>query len=547
MRSPRLLFALLAACGSTSADKGGNVSFGGAQDLGEFRSILDAGGIPGPDTLDANGFFNEHYTSTPPANCGHALCIVPGLAVGRDWIAGAPDRTAVIALTTPVDPSTFTRRPLDLVVVVDHSGSMASDGRLDKVKAGLGTLVDNLRDTDRLAIVSFDDRVTVDAALPALGEPLARTSLHAIVDNLRPRGGTDIFDGLDAGFAQLPTTLAGPTDRERRVILLSDGNATAGDTDPAHILAMADAHVETGVGLTTIGVGADFDVALMRGLAEHGAGNFYFLEDPTAATEVFAQELDYFTTPLATELALTATTGAGYRVTGAVGSHLWTDGGGDGGAFAIPAAFVASRTSSASEPGRRGGGSAIFLALERTDTAPTTPTDRVAHLQLTYRDAATGELVAQALDLVGGGSEGTADAPYLVGDDVARRYAMYHMYQAFAAATTEAPACARATLTAARGHAETWLAHHDDPDLAADVALLDEYVANLDAADPNAAADAATCDLANPTPIPYDQVPMACSTTGGHTGALGGLVVLLAVLYTTACSTRRSTRRAATR
>ncbi len=54
---------------------------------------------------------------------------------------------------------------------------------------------------------------------------------------------------------------------------------------------MTDGFVEQGIGLTTIGVGLSFDVALMRGLAEHGAGNFYFLEDAAAATESRARLL----------------------------------------------------------------------------------------------------------------------------------------------------------------------------------------------------------------------------------------------------------------
>ena len=51
---------------------GGGVSFGGAQDIGEFRGILERGEIPGPDTLDANGFFNEHFNAPPPATLRRA-------------------------------------------------------------------------------------------------------------------------------------------------------------------------------------------------------------------------------------------------------------------------------------------------------------------------------------------------------------------------------------------------------------------------------------------------------------------------------------------
>ncbi|MGH9886826.1 MAG: vWA domain-containing protein, partial [bacterium] len=62
------VFVALAGCSSSSdlasaPEPGGGVSFGGAQDIGELRAILDRGEIPGPDTFDANGFFNEHYNA----------------------------------------------------------------------------------------------------------------------------------------------------------------------------------------------------------------------------------------------------------------------------------------------------------------------------------------------------------------------------------------------------------------------------------------------------------------------------------------------------
>src|SRR5512138_3212410 len=103
--------------GASDSTGGGNVSFGGQQDIGEFRGILESGGLPGPDTLDANGFFNEHY-APPPGDCTSTLCLTPGVAVGRDWLTGAHQATLQIAVNTNVDPSTITRKPLNLVVVV---------------------------------------------------------------------------------------------------------------------------------------------------------------------------------------------------------------------------------------------------------------------------------------------------------------------------------------------------------------------------------------------------------------------------------------------
>ncbi len=540
--SVSVLFVLSAACAATENNSsnspspgagdagGGGISFGGAQDVGEFRGILDRGDLPGPDTLDANGFFGEHYNAPPPVGCGKLLCVAPGLSVGRDWLTGAHQATLQIAIDSTVDPATYHRLPMNLVVVVDHSGSMASDGRLDKVKAGLHTMIDNLSDEDRLAVVEFDDRVDVDATF---GATLDRPGLHAIVDRLAPRGATDIFDGLHQGFLLLGDAPA--SERQNRVIFLSDGNATAGDTSQADILQMAKDRVQRGIGLTTIGVGNDFDVALMRGLAEQGAGNFYFLEDPAAATEVFSQELDYFMQPIALEVQLDVQAGAGYRFGEVVGSHLWTSQP-TGGSMQIPAVFVASRTSqSGGTSGRRGGGSMIFVHL----TPVAGNTGRVADITLSFRTPGQAARISQtvSLDYTADPAE-TPDDPYLSAPEMAERFAMYNMFLGLRAATQATdPDCAVAVLSATRAGATAWNLSHEDPDTAADLMLVDQYLANLrahGAADdePTVAGCANASDPYDPgVPQPVDgepidrdpRMPLACSA-GGPTG---GLPILL--------------------
>jgi len=469
MKRLGLLLLASACAGQSSADSaGGNVGFGGQQDIGQFRGIIESGGIPGPDTLDANGFFNEHYAPPPATDCTNVLCLTPGVAVGRDWLTGAHQATLQIAVNTNVDPAMITRKPLNLVVVVDHSGSMAQDQRLEKVKQGLGTLVDNLAEGDRIALVQFDDRVEV---LSELGNDKAK--LHTIIGGLSPAGSTNIYDGLDKGF-QLASN-AFDAEHQNRVIFLSDGLATAGDTSQTDIIAMADRYVSDGIGLTTIGVGLDFDVDLMRGLAEHGAGNFYFLEDASAATEVFAQELDYFVTPLALDVHIDATTGAGWTMGETIGSTLWSNG-----SMRIPAVFVASRTSQGSEGGRRGGGSMLFVHLTPTGN---NIDGKVADIKLTYRLPGSSEVLTQDVTLAypNDPSE-TPEQPYLSAPEMSERYAMYNMFLGLRFATRSySPSCAAAALGATRANAVAWQASHEDPDIAADITLIDRYLENLGA------------------------------------------------------------------
>jgi len=514
---------------------GGGVSFGGAQDMGEFRAILDRGDLPAANTLDANGFFNEHFNESPPADCGQTLCLTPGISVGRDWLVGEHQATLQIAVNTPIDPSTYVRKPMNLVVVVDHSGSMSQDQRLDKVKVGLHTLVDNLKPEDRIAMISFDDVVTIDAPFTA---DLDRTNLHAKINALAPRGGTNIHDGLRDGFDLLGEYPV--NERQNRVIFMSDGQATVGITSQSEIFDMAKSRIMRGIGLTTIGVGQSFDVELMRGLAENGAGNYYFLEDGAAASEVFTEELDFFMSPLALDVKIEAAAGSGWTFGEVVGSRLWSAQPKTG-SMQIPAVFLASRTSQVPEEGRRGGGSMIFVHLEPTADATT----KIADLTLSFRLPGATERTTQTitLDYAGDPLEAPAD-PHLSGAEMAERYGMYNVFLGIRLATKSGDlTCAAAALEATQRNAIAWNERHADSDVAADLALIDQYLANLRAngARETTASTLAGCPAAGEPYYPeYDETPpgfdeghshgMYCSSgkpTAGWLVMLGAVLVVV--------------------
>jgi len=502
-----LAVALVAACDSSNAalgpgstpqgaaDAGGStgVSFGGQEDIGQFTAILGSGGIPGPDTLDANGFFNEHYAPPPQTACTNTLCMTPGVAVGKAWLDGTHQAALQLAVDTNVDPSSYPQLPMNLVVVIDHSGSMAEDGKMDNVKAGLHALINQLGDNDRLAIVEFNDTVQVVAPF---GSTLDRVGLGSAVDTLEPVGGTDILSGLQQGF-QLDVAALDPT-RQSRVILLSDGLATSGVTDDSQILAGADSFIAKGIGLTTVGVGSDFDLNLMRGLAEHGSGNFYFLEDAAAATNVFMQELAYFVTPIALDLQVDAVAGTGWTFGEVVGSTLWA-GSPSLGSMHIPAAFVANRTSAAPAPGtggRRGGGSMLFIALTPTGMNPAD--GKVADLTLTYHTPGSTTPVTQTVTLAyPNDPTETPDPPYLSAPEMAPRFAMYNMFLGLRAATQleSTPTCAAVALEATKAAATAWNQTQENPDIASDLTLVQEFITNLGAvgADTTGEYTSSTC------------------------------------------------------
>ena len=538
-----LLPLALAGCGaagdSASEAPSGNVGFGGAQDIGQFRNILQEGGIPGPSTLDAGGFFAEHYVALPPADCGQPLCLQSMLSVGTDWTSSAYQNTLAVALNTPIDPATIQDEPLDLVVVVDTSGSMSVDDRIDYARDGLHLLVDTLQEDDRLALVTYNSTVDVRTDLATA---LDRPALHEMIAALEAGGSTNIYDGLQAGL-ELAFSSRDP-ERQSRVVLLSDGNATVGITDSESIITMAEEYIGTGIGLTTIGVGLDFNIELMRGLAERGAGNFYFLEDAAAIEEVFTKELDYFVSPLALDVTVEVRAAPAYALGDVLGTSLWKTEGGVG-SMHLPAVFLASRQSTdpSDDGGSRGGGGTLLIPMLPSIMEAEDP-NAVADVYVRYKMPDSEEIIEQAIEVRNPAEPGVAtEDTYVSNEAMAKQYAMYNIYLGLREAATLADQgrynCALATLDQIDAQAETWNLEHADGDIATDRELIGMFQSNLVAAGAQPTAEGAICDDTDygyPDDYYYedDVVVYGCSVAGrGGNGAGAALLVLAALALVT--------------
>ena len=169
-------------------------------------------------------------------------------------------------------------------------------------------------------------------------------------------------------------------------------------------------------------------------------------------------------------------------------------------------------------------------------------TGRVAGITLSFRTPGSLERISQTVNLDYASDPAlTPEEPYLSAPEMGERFAMYNMFLGIRAATESPdPNCAVAVLEATRAGATAWNRSHEDPDIAADLTLVEQYLANLRARGAVGDRSLAGCPVANdpydpigfdPQPIdPVDTYPhhhgYACSTGG----ASGGLPVLLAAL-----------------
>lgn len=300
----------------SSPGGGGGATPGGAQDFGYVRSVVEWGYVPLPHHLDAAGLFSEHDLPVgADVPCAEILCVRSMLGEAPVFGGDAWAQWLQIGFSSTIDPDTFERTALNLVVVLDRSGSMWDPAdeettKIEAVKSALLLMVDQLGPADRLAIVLFNSEPWV------LQESTAVTDRDAIKDEIRSivaGGGTNIEGGLELGF-ELAVASSEPGLRSDRVLLLTDALPNVGLTGEDSFVGLARSYSEMGVGLSTFGVGYNFGQELVLELSQVRGGNYFFLEDADRIHEVFAEEFKFLVTPLAYDFSLTMTPGLAYRL-----------------------------------------------------------------------------------------------------------------------------------------------------------------------------------------------------------------------------------------
>jgi Ca-activated chloride channel family protein len=191
-------------------------------------------------------------------------------------------------------------RPVDMVVVIDRSGSMQGE-KINQAKQSLLNLINMLSPQDRLALVSYADNVQTHANLLKV-TPTNRFLLQSAVNSIRTGGSTNLSSGLQQGITIMQRSLA--AGRNGSIILVSDGLANRGITDPQSLGRMATAAQKHEFGISTVGVGLDFNEHLMTTIADQGAGKYYFLDEPEKFAEILHNEFEHARMTVASNTAV---------------------------------------------------------------------------------------------------------------------------------------------------------------------------------------------------------------------------------------------------
>jgi Ca-activated chloride channel family protein len=201
--------------------------------------------------------------------------------------------------------------PLNLAIVIDHSGSMKGQRQLNALDAAAG-MIRRLRDGDTVSVVVYDD----DARIVVPVTTVATSTRERIVQDMQngmaevPSGHTCISCGVELGIR----TLAGRRAGIDRMLLLSDGEANRGIQDEAGIRTIARQARNRGATISSIGVDVDYNERLMSAIAREANGRHYFSETGENLEQIFDQELESLITALAKDAKLVVELAPGVRV-----------------------------------------------------------------------------------------------------------------------------------------------------------------------------------------------------------------------------------------
>ena len=246
-----------------------------------MRRYLNGGSLPPSEAVRVEEFVN-YFEQAYPSATDAAFAI---------YADGAPspfleDGSHILRIGVQgYDVPDAQRLPVALAFVIDSSGSMERENRLGLVKQSLALLVNQLRPDDQVAIIEYGSQARV-----VLEPTTDKEAMMRAINGLRAGGSTNAEAGLLLGYQMADRAFR--SDGINRVILLSDGVANTGATDPNVILNEIRQEAEGGITLTTVGVGmGNYSDAFMEQLADNGQGQYAYVDTVAEAEDLFVNDL----------------------------------------------------------------------------------------------------------------------------------------------------------------------------------------------------------------------------------------------------------------
>ncbi len=300
-------------------------STGGAKDVGNFRENIENGYLPLPTDITYEGLFYDYSFDTgQEKECQHLFCPSYNFAITEDPFSEEEDIYLAVGLNSGIKESDFERKKLNLVVVLDISGSMDSyfdeyyyddpygfdewnyddsKTKMDIANESIVGLLDHLEDDDRFGMVLFDDQAYLAKEL----NKVKNTKMNSIKDHIleiEAMGGTNMESGMEMATDLFDEYInSDQSEYENRIIFLTDAMPNIGYGDYG-LTNMIEKNANNNIYNTFIGIGLDFNTELIESISKVKGSNYYAVHSADDFMTRMDDEFEYMVTPLVFDLEL---------------------------------------------------------------------------------------------------------------------------------------------------------------------------------------------------------------------------------------------------
>ena len=316
------------------------LSAGGAKDINNFRENIKNNYLPLLTDITYEGlFYCYSFDTGEKEKCTELFCPSYSYAITEDPFSQKVEYYMAVGLNSGIKESDFERKKLNLVIVLDISGSMSSSfdeyyydrfgnlmtiepedsskSKMDIAAHSVVSLLNHLTENDRLGVVLFNDEGYLAKPLRSVSE----TDMEAIKNHIleiSADGGTYMSAGMEIATG-LFEGLSVDEEYENRIIFLTDAMPNIGETKKEGLLGMTEKNAENHVYTTFIGIGVDFNTELVEYITKIRGANYYAVHSAKQFKERMDEEFEYMVTPLVFNLEMILES-SGYEIEMVYGS-----------------------------------------------------------------------------------------------------------------------------------------------------------------------------------------------------------------------------------
>jgi Ca-activated chloride channel family protein len=301
---------------------------GGSKDINNFRENIKNGYLPLPTDMTCEGLYYGYYFDTGQTkSCNKLYCPSYSYAVTRDPFSNKTEYYLSVGLNSGMKESDFERKKLNLVIVLDISGSMSSPfnqyyydqfgnqvelgweyrntEKIEVAKDAVMSILDQLKDDDRFGIVLYNSQSYLLQPM-TLVHRADMEDVYDRISEITATSNTNLAAGMELGTDLVDNySDYDPYDYENRIIFLTDAMPNTGETGERSLLRLLKDNAENHIYTTFIGIGVDFNTELIEYITKTRGANYYSVHSPGDFMERVDEEFDFMVTPLVFNLRLT--------------------------------------------------------------------------------------------------------------------------------------------------------------------------------------------------------------------------------------------------